>query len=69
MGLMMLLSYKMSNGCDNEKRGGYGGFAAKAKNTNHLLKIAYISGICINMLAIIQAPSGGLPPSCRSHGV
>lgn len=49
MGLMMLLSYKMSNGCDNEKRGGYGGFAAKAKNTNHLLKIAYISGICINM--------------------
>ena len=41
----------------------------KQKHTNHLLKIAYISGICINMLAIIQAPSGGLPPSCRSHGV
>lgn len=41
----------------------------KQKHTNHLLKIAYISGFCINTLAIIQAPSGGLPPSCRSHGV
>lgn len=48
MGLMMLLSYKCIMDV-TMKRGGYGGFAAKAKHTNHLLKIAYISGICINM--------------------
>ena len=45
---MMLLSYKMSNGCDNEKRRLWW-LCRKSKNTNHLLNIDYISGICINM--------------------
>lgn len=38
------------------------------EDTNHLQKVAYISWICTNTLDIIQAPSCGLPPSCRSHG-
>lgn len=52
------------------KRGGYGGFAAKAKTHQSPPKnCLYKRDFVINMLAIIQAPSGGLPPSCRSHGV